>query len=161
MKEKTFFKLQQRFLALPLHHIDTDVIFEPNNETKLGDQCSAYLNKVGYKYRGIISLSVIGEFFMITIRDVTESMERYVLFNFLDTLIKKRKIEFSTLKYDSLKTVVKIKEIDSRVEDMDAIHLANCIQDKASTFVTFDEKLVENNRIEKEFGVRIMHPKDL
>lgn len=55
----------------------------------------------------------------------------------------------------------RIKEIDSRVEDIDAIHLANCIQDKGNTFVTFDGKLVENRKLENEFKVKIMHPKDL
>jgi len=160
MKEKTLQKLQKRFQALPLHFIDTDIFFEANCNTKLGDQCSAYLNKVGYNYRGVIPLSVMGEYFLITFRDKTQE-GRYLLFNFLDILVEKRKIKFSVLKYDSIKIVGKIKELDSRIEDTDAIHLANCIQDNGNTFVTFDEKLAENKRIENEFGIKIMHPEDL
>lgn len=161
MKQKTLEKILRRFEILPLHFIDTDIIFEANNETKLGNQCSDYLNRVSRKYRGVMPLSVIGEFFMIIFRDVQKSEERYLLFNFVDTLIKKRKIKFSALKHDSFKIVDKIKEIDSRVEDIDAIHLANCIQDKGHTFVTFDEKLVGNKKLESEFNIKIMHPKDL
>lgn len=161
MKPKTLERILRRFEMLPLHFIDTNIVFEANNETKLGDQCSAYLNKVGYKYRGVLSLSVIGEFFLITLRDIQEPSEKYLLFNFVDSLIRKRKIKFSTLKYDSIKTLGKIKEIDSRVEDADAIHLANCIQDKGNTFVTIDEKLVGNKKLENEFKIKIMHPKDL
>jgi len=47
------------------------------------------------------------------------------------------------------------------VEDVDAIHLANCIQDKATAFVTFDEQLVGNLRLEKEFNIKILHPERL
>lgn len=161
METKTLDKIMRRFEILPLHFIDTDIIFEANNETKLGDQCSDYLNRIGYNYRGVISLSVIGEFFTIVFRDVQNHGERQVMFNFVDTFIKKRKIRFSTLRRDSFRIVDKIKEIDSRVEDTDAIHLANCVQDKGNTFVTFDEKLVENRKLEDEFTIKIIHPKNL
>ena len=161
MLRKTSKKLQRRFERLPLHFIDADILFEANRDTKLGNQCSDYLNRVGYNYRGIIPLSVIGEFFMIIFRDVQKEEEKYLLFNFIDNLIKKRKIKFSALKHDSLKIVDRIKEIDSRIEDTDSIHLANCIQDKGNTFVTFDEKLVENKKLENEFNIRILHPRNL
>lgn len=161
MKPKTLKRIMRRFESLPLHFIDADILFEANHDTKLGNQCSNYLNKVGYKYRGIVPLSVIGEFFMIVFRDVQETEEKYLLFNFIDRLIKNRKIKFSALKYGSLDIVDKIKEVDSRIEDTDAVHLANCIQDKCNAFVTFDEKLIGNERLENEFNIRITHPKNL
>jgi len=161
MKPKTIKRIRRRFESLPLHFIDTDILFEANHDTKLGNQCPNYLNRVGYKYRGLIPLSVIGEFFMIVFRDVQKTEEKYLLFNFIDRLIKKRKIKFSALKHGSLKIVDKIKEIDSRIEDTDAIHFANCIQDKGNVFVTFDEKLAENEKLENEFNIRIIHPKNL
>ena len=102
MKPKTLEKIIRRFEILPLHFIDTSILFEANNDTKPGNQCSDYLNRVGYNYRGVISLSVIGEFFMITFRDVQKSEEKYLLFNFMDSIIKKRKIKFSTLKHVGL-----------------------------------------------------------
>ncbi|MBI2583969.1 MAG: PIN domain-containing protein [Candidatus Aenigmarchaeota archaeon] len=146
---------------MPLHFIDTGILFEANKDTGLGNQCSDYLNRVGYKYRGIAPLSVIGEFFMVTFRDVEKSEERHLLFSFMDNLIKRRKIRFSALRHDSIRLVDGIKETDSRVEDTDAIHLANCIQDNGDTFVTFDKKLLENVRLENEFKVKIIHPGDL
>ncbi len=161
MQKKTRERLERKFSALPLHFIDTDIIFEANNDTKLGNQCSDYLNRVGYNYRGVLPLSVIGEFFLITFRDVQDSTEKDMLFRSIDNIIKKRKIEFSVLKHEGLSHINKIKETDYHVEDTDAIHLANCIQDKGDTFVTFDEKLVDNRELEKEFDIKIMHPKRL
>lgn len=161
MEEKTQWKLEKRFLALPLHFIDTDVIFEANNDTKLGNQCSDYLNRVGYKYRDVLPLSVMGELFLITFRDVKDSTEKYILFKSIDNIIKKRKIEFSVLRHGSLNYINKIKEIDYGIEDTDALHLANCIQENGDTFVTFDGKLVDNRELEKEFNIKIMHPERL
>lgn len=83
------------------------------------------------------------------------------MLDFIDKISKKTKCEYSSLKYESLYIVDKIKEMNSRVEDMDAIHLANCIQDKGMIFVTLDEKLVGDSALEKEFNIKILHPEKL
>ncbi len=146
---------------MPLHFIDTGILLETLKDTELSNICSGYLNKVGYKYRGILCLSVLGEFFLVTFRDVKEQEIRGIGFEFLDRFVRRKKAGLSALKYESFRIVDRIKELDSRVEDTDAIHLANCIQDGGSTFVTFDEKLVDNVKLESEFKIRIIHPKDL
>ena len=161
MLRKTYKKLQRRFERLPLHHIDTDILIEALKETKLGNQCSDYLNRIGYKYRGVLSLSIIGEFFLVTFRDVKEQSIRDSGFEFIDRFIRRKKVGFSSLKYENFRIIDKIKEIDSRIEDTDAVHLANCIQDKGDIFVTFDEKLVENSRLGKEFNMKLIHPESL
>lgn len=73
MKRKTFLKLQREFEILPSHHMDTAIFIESDKETKLGDICSDYLNRVGYKYRGVVSLSVLGEFLLITFKRYKKS----------------------------------------------------------------------------------------
>ncbi len=161
MKSKTLEKILRRFERLPLHFIDTNVIMESLKETKLGNQCASYLGRVGYNYRGVLTISVIGEFFMLSFRDIEEFEKRDLGFRFIDKFVKRNKVRFSTLKYESFEIVDKIKEMDSRIEDTDAIHLANCIQDRGNVFVTFDQKLVGNLALEKEFGVRIIHPERL
>lgn len=161
MKEKTFLKLQKRFLALPLHHIDTDVLIESLKETKLGDICSEYLNKIGYKYRGVISLSVLGEFLLITIRDNDTIEQKEFALRVFDRLIAKRKIRFSTPSIETYNTTSNIINLDSRIEPSDALHYATAVKDKANTFVSFDEKMVDNKTLENAFGVKIIHPEDL
>jgi predicted nucleic acid-binding protein len=101
------------------------------------------------------------EFFLITFRDVKEQPIRELGFEFIDRFIRRNKVIFSSLKHESFEIVDKIKEIDYKTEDTDAIHLANCIQDKGNVFVTFDEKLVGNIRLEKAFNIRIIHPERL
>jgi len=151
----------EKFERLPLHFIDTNVIVEALTDTKLGTICSDYLNRVGYKYRGILPLSVLGEFFLITFRDIEETSIRELGFRFIERFIERNKIGFSSLKYESLEIIDKIKGIDARIDDTDAIHLANCIQDKGNTFVTFDEKFFRSIKLEKEFSIRIIHPRNL
>jgi hypothetical protein len=63
MKIKTLEKLRKRFEKLPLHHIDSCVLLEALKETKLGNVCGDYLNRVRYKYGGSLSSSVLGDSF--------------------------------------------------------------------------------------------------
>lgn len=161
MKPKMLEKILRRFQRLPLHFIDTNILVEALKDTKLGNKCSSYLNRVGYKYRGTLCSSVLGEFLLHVLKDIKESEERKYMLDFIDKISKKTKCGYSSLKYENFHIVDKIKEIDSRVEAADAIHLANCVQDKAITFVTFDEKLVGNLKLEKEFNIKILHPEKL
>jgi len=91
MKPKTLKKLLRRFQRLPLHHIDTNVIVEALKDTKLGNICPGYLNRVGYKYRGVLSSSVLGEFLLHVLKDIKESEERKFMLNFIDKISKKSK----------------------------------------------------------------------
>ncbi len=148
MKTKTFQKILRRFEKLPLHFIDTSVLVEALKDTKAGKQCSEYLNRIGYNYRGALCLTVIGEFFLIIFRDVQDQTAKDLAFEFLDRLVKRNKIKFSSLKYENFNTVDRIKELDRSIEDMDAVHLANCIEDKNAMFVTLDGNMVENKTLE-------------
>ena len=161
MKEKTLLKLERKFLALPMHHIDTDVLIESLKETKLGDICSEYLNKVGYKYRGVISLSVLGEFLLIIIRDNETIEQKEIALRALDRLIEKRKVSFSTPTIETFNIAKDIFNLDSRIEPADALHYATSIKDNANTFVTFDGKMERNKTLENAFGVKIIHPGNL
>lgn len=161
MKRKTLEKILRRFQRLPLHFIDTSILVEALKDTKLGNQCSSYLNRVGYKYRGALYSSVLGEFLLRVLKDIKDSEERKYMLDFIDKISKKTRCEYSSLKYENFHIVDRIKELDSRVEDMDAVHLANCIQDKGIVFVTLDEKLIGNRNLEKESNMKISHPEDL
>ncbi|MBS3050834.1 MAG: type II toxin-antitoxin system VapC family toxin [Candidatus Aenigmarchaeota archaeon] len=161
MKRKKLQKILRKFQRLPSHVMDTNILIEALKDTKLGNICSDYLNRIGYKYRGFLCSSVLGEFLLHVLKDIKEPEERRFMLEFIDKISRKTKCGYSSLKYESFHIVDKIKEIDSRIEDMDAIHLANCIQDKANVFVTLDEKLVSNTRLEKEFSIKILHPEKL
>ena len=44
---------------------------------------------------------------------------------------------------------------------MDSLNLATAIADNASVFVTFDATLLENKKLENEFGIKIKHPREI
>jgi len=161
MKPKTLQKILRRFDVLPLHHIDTDIFIESDKETKLGDICASYLNKVGYKYRGTVSLSVLGEFLLITLRDTEKPEDKELAIRIFDRMIRKRKIRFVTPATEAYETAVKVIKLDSRIENTDALHYAIAVQEKSNAFVTFDGKMVGNKILEKEFGVKIIPPENL
>ncbi len=161
MLEKVKDKIQRRFEVLPKHHIDTDVLIESFKGTKLGDQCTSYLNRVGYNYRGVLSVSVLGEYSMITYEKMKEKTDLEIAFEFVRNLILRRKISFCGVSFECYNIVEKIKEIDNFIEPADALHLAAAIADNASTFVTFDSALLNSQKLESSFGIKIMHPKDL
>jgi len=143
---------------LPLHHIDTSVILEPST-TDNGRCCRRYLQKVGYNYTGKLSLAVFGEILVSII-----STEVYNdMHDFLDVfahLLRIRNISLYTPRNIG-QTLNKILELDTRVGPTDREILACAIEDNAVNLVTLDKDLIGNKRLEKEFGIRIVHPKDL
>ena len=103
----------------------------------------------------------MGEFLLITIRDTKNPEDRELAFRIFDRILKKQKIGFITPEIEAYETTLKIIRADSRIEQTDALHYALAVQEKADTFVTFDQKMVGNIRLEKEFGVKIIHPENL
>ena len=43
----------------------------------------------------------------------------------------------------------------------DALNLATAITENADVFITMDDKLVGNKKIESVFGIKIKHPRDV
>jgi len=161
MKAKTEEAILRRRERLPLHHIDTSVLIEAQKDTKLGDACADYLNRVGYKYRGVVSSSVLGEFLLVTLRDMPKPEDRELAIKILEDFIQKRSIVYATPAMKAYHIAVRIAELDPRVENADALHYAVAVQENASTFVTLDTALIGHKTLEKEFGVRVTHPSDL
>ena len=161
MKAKTLERILRRFQKLPLHHIDTGILIEAGKDTELGNICIDYMNRVGYKYRGTISLSVLGEFLLVILRDMEKPEGKELVLRAFDRTIRKQKIDFATPEAEAYEIAGKIIHLDPRIEKTDALHYALAVQEKANTFVTFDQKMVGNRSLEREFGVKIIHPKNL
>ncbi len=92
MKKKTMDRLERKWLNLPLHHIDACVILEALIKHKGYEDCENYLNRVGYKYRGDLSISALGEIVMTSIRKFEKEMEYNESSLIIARLIDKRKI---------------------------------------------------------------------
>lgn len=158
MKRKTEEKLRRRFLALPLHHIDTSIILEEPT-TEFGRMCRKYLQILNRNYRGKFSLPVLGEL-LLKILDRKTSHERYVTLDIINEWMKNKNTGFY-IPFNISETVNIIKNLDSRIKETDAHILACAIEDKALTFVTLDKELIHNQKIEEFFGISIMSPHEL
>jgi len=161
MKKKTKNKLERKWQNLPLHHIDACVVMEVFIKDKGYEICEDYLNNAGYKYRGVLSIPVFGEIFKGLIRKIEKEIDREKAFIIVSRLIDKRKINFSSPQFKTYAIVEKIKTIETRAEPMDTLNLATAIADNASVFVTFDATLLENKKLENEFGIKIKHPREI
>lgn len=160
MKKKTEEKLRKRWESLPLCHIDASIILEILLKGKFEHECKSFLNRVGYKYRGVLSVPVLGEVDK-GIFKIESVVEREIARDFVDKLIMKRRISIFSSTYETYSIALKIREINSFIKSMDALHIACAIVDKADTFITLDNELVKSKEIEKEFGIKIKHPSEL
>lgn len=156
--KKTLKRIRSRFLRLPLHHIDTSVILEPET-TKTGRDCKRYLNKVGYKYRAKFSLPMLGELFY-DILELEDPNDRYTALDFINSLVDAKQIEFSSVPKTE-RISQRIREVDEQIDPLDRLIFACAIADKAKNFVTLDSKFLKNKKLETEFKIKISHPKDL
>ena len=145
-------------MTKPMHHIDTSVIIE-SEKTLDGRFCTKYLQKINYNYESKFSLPVLGEI-MLSLLLLRDSSKRHAFLDFFYGLKASRKIEIFT-PVENSDVIKRIKEIDTRIESTDASIVACAVEDKANNLVTLDKKLIGNRSIEREFGLRISHPKDL
>ena len=161
MRAKKKRQLERRLSSLPKHYPDNDVLIEALTDTKLGNQCGEYLNRLGYKYRGFLSLSVLGEYNLIVFRDSKTDEDVDYALRFLYDMIKRKKIAFGCPKVSTYEIIGRMRQVETRLESLDALHLATAVDNGANVFVTFDKTLMNSKRLEKEFHTRIMHPRDL
>jgi len=159
MKPKTLEKILRRFQRLPLHGIDSSIILEAFDEkSKFRESCKNYLNKIGYNFRGILPISVVGEVFVIIETDMVDKIEKEIFFQFFDSLVKKRKIGFSVPKKTTFQTAEKVKELENRIGATDVLNLSIAIDEGMNVFVTLDKDMLHNKQFKKEFGIEIKAP---
>ncbi len=159
MKPKTLEKILRRFQRLPLHGIDSSIILEASNEKgRFRESCKNYLNKLGYNFRGILPISVVGEVFIIIETDMVDKTEKEIFFQFFDGLVKKRRISFVAPKKTTFQTAEKVKELENRIGATDTLNLSIAIDEGINVFVTLDADMLHNKQLEKEFGIEIKAP---
>ncbi|MBI2547227.1 MAG: PIN domain-containing protein [Candidatus Aenigmarchaeota archaeon] len=159
MKPKTLEKIMRRFQKLPLHCIDSSIILEAFDEkSKFRESCKNYLNKIGYNFRGILPISVIGEIFTIIETDIADKTQKEIFFQFFDSLVKNRKIGFAVPKKTTFQTAEKAKELENRIGATDVLNLSIAIDNEVNVFVTLDADMIHNKQLEKEFDIQTKAP---
>lgn len=143
--------------------IDSCVILELLMEEKrskerrlLQRRCEQYFYRIAESCNGIVSLPALGEVFK-TIYFVADDQKRMTLFNKICDLLAECLISFSTPSLETYKLATKILEFDHLIQPADALRVAEAITAGAA-LITIDQKLVTNERLENEFGIRIKEP---
>lgn len=157
MLEKIKRKLDKKFEALPLHHIDTSVLIEPE-KTDDGKHCRKYLQKVGYSYRGILSFPVLSELF-VKIDSLEDDEDKLGMLRLVSHLRKYKMIAFYSSKSGDI--MEELGRTDNRLQQIDIEIIASAIEHKAMNLVTLDRQLLHHKSIEERFGLKILHPKEL
>ena len=89
-----------------------------------------------------------------------DNIKRHTFLDVISYIVDARKIEFY-IPVGIRDIAAKIKEMDTRLEPTDIDIVACAIENKAINLVTIDAKLIGNKSIEREFGLKIVHPKQL
>ena len=114
-----------KFLSLPLHHIDTSVLIEPE-KTEDGKYCRKYLQLIGYKYKWVLSFPVLSEILGVL--------------RFIAHLRKYKKVVFYSPK-KVFAIAEELSSLDRRLQPVDMNIIATAIEHKAANLVTLDRQV--------------------
>ena len=141
------------------HNSDSNILINvlvPDDED-LRIKCKEYLGCYSSKYRGSISVIVLGE---VTkkICAIRDDALRNETFELLGQLLKNQKIEILQIDERDIKKSMEFKEKDYAIHMPELLSLARAIRAKADVFMTCDRAL-HNSRIKdhvrKEHGIII------
>lgn len=159
MEQKKQRELEKRNGTKPFHHIDACILTEMLLQQERMKDCIRYLNKFpNYRKGGISTLSMGEILTAIVVGFGNDTRPKINALEVLDSALSMRKIGIVPLSNDVLVHARSIRELDSRIDASDAINMACAVDDGADVFVTFDEKLLNNQRFEKQFKMKISSP---
>ncbi len=158
MEPKKQRELERRNGALPFHYVDACVLTEMLLEQNRRKACVSYLNKFPNYQKGGISALAMGEVITTILKELENIDVKIKAFGLLDSTIEENRIGIFVPTMDTLALVHAIRDVDSRIEATDAINLAHAIENGADVFVTFDDKLLNNEKLERTFKIRIREP---
>ncbi len=97
---------------------------------------------------------------LLAITEMENISDRYDLLDIFTDIVNVRKIALYSQKNIG-EFLIKIMNLDNRIEPTDAEILACGIESGCGTLVTLDKDLIHNQKLESEFCVRIRHPMEL
>ncbi len=158
MEPKKQRELERRQEALPFHYIDACILTEMLLKQNRRGACISYLNKFPNYQKGSISTVSMGEVITTLLTKLENMNVKITALELLDSCISARRIRIMPPASDVLAYARSIQEIDSRIDTTDAINLACAIENEAKVFVTFDEDLLNNDKLERAFKIKIREP---
>lgn len=122
------------------------------------ETCRKYVFSHVAEYRnGSLSLPALGEIWGALLRKVSDARQREKAFNLIGDIIEQCSILISSPTRATYSAADDILKFDPRMEPADALRIAEAITEEA-IFVTIDQKLIENVRLQEKFNVKIKLP---
>lgn len=142
----------------PKHSFDTSVILSYLIKDKDGNECTRYLARIGYLYRGYISFPMIGELVGIALTKYKKGSSDII--NDFTLLMKNAGFEYSVPHDTAYKLYNDIRKLD--ISPMDAILLATAIEHNHDVFVTLDTRMLKaSTKIEAKYKIMVKRPGEL
>ncbi len=152
--------------------VDSCVVLETIFEE---ERCKLYVNTIGYKLRnkGMITIPLAGEIFSNLFLKISQNiddavMRKVVIQNAVDffddtmmTLLQKGRLIIAKINDGDYQYIPRIKELDYKITDDDALHISTAINKKCQRFITIDKDLLNDRfrgMIKSEFGLVIAEP---
>ena len=159
MQKKTKERIDRKFQNLELHQIDASIFIELFLENRKNyEKCSDYINTLGYKYRGSISIPALGEICYTIITKIKDSKKKEDAFRLLYEKIERHEIDFYSPKKEDYDLAKEMIISDTILESADALRLAETKGNKAKKFITLDGDLVKNKVLQKNYNIKIELP---
>ena len=159
MEKKTEDRLERRWLAKPLHLIDTSVMLEllTPRSAEARRHCERYISRIGKVYRGCVSTLILGEFAEAALRTSNPELP----LGFLPSFISRKQVVVLPLGQQAIQFAQTLRETETRLEHYDSLHLATAGHEGCSAFVTIDAGIIRNLQLERLLKLKIAHPKEL
>lgn len=169
MKNKKLKKLRDRIASKPYHHIDACVVLGAViTDERFRVPCKDYLDRIGNKYRGAISVVSFGEIYTKVFEEYSQIIEdkdtRKSVMEFIEKLILDGKVELCRINDDDLCEYNKLRHIDRMVHTPELLSIAVAIREKASVFITIDRDILKSDGLRtylKSFNLNISKPKGI
>lgn len=119
-----------------------------------------YLKRISKIFRGSISLLVLGELYLVMLREIVNNIERSNSFRDINSLIENLNLDYVVLDIeDYIKSVKIIKNKDPRLDATNTKLLAEALGYGVDSFITTDYKIIQNQNINEL--ISILHPEDV
>lgn len=143
---------------LPLHVIDTCVFVEAlsprRSETRRA--CERYLLRSGQTFRPALTAPLLIELVHVARSRDSLGVDRIV--DVITALVRSPDAVVVHPKAATFERIAALRALDSRLEEMDAFHLATALDADAAALVTIDPMLLKSATLRKE-RVVIAHPR--
>lgn len=157
MKKSTAEKLEKRQKNLPAYFVDSSVFLEALFEQQRCEECIAFFNNVGFRYRLMSSIEAMGEI-ISSLNEEGYNLLKEKGMSLLAGILEKTGIEIVSPTFEAINNISAIRDADSYLKPVDCIIFSTAITENCSAIVSLDRHFTP--LLCNEFRILLKKPKD-